>query len=140
MRHKPSGLLGNAKVLGQLNGRNALAGIGKQIDRHKPLAEGQLALAKDGIGADGEVLLAPGATVTLAIGKEVNLAVAAMGAVFAISKTGCREVLDASFLVTEEIGELREGFELELIAHYGSKLPYKSRVVKCRNEDFLNYF
>jgi len=86
--HKPCGFLRNAKVFCKLNGRNALAGIGKQIDRHKPLAEGQLALAKDGICTDGEVLLAPGATVAATVGKQVNLGVSAMGAIFAIGKAG----------------------------------------------------
>ncbi len=113
MGHKPRRFLRDAKVLGELNRGNTLARCGKQIDRHKPLTEGQFAFAKDGVRADCEVLLASGATVTLAVGKEVNFAMAAMGAVFAMGKPGGGKVGDAGCLIAEVIREVGEGFELE---------------------------
>ena len=123
MRHEPCRLLRHANVLGELHGRNPLAGGRKQIDGNEPFAERQFALAEHRAGLDGEILLAGRATIPLAILERVDFLVAAMRTILTIAKANLGVVLDARCFITEKIREFCQRFELKCRFHSGIKLP-----------------
>jgi hypothetical protein len=134
MVHEPSGFLRHADMLRKLDGRNALAAIGQQINRNEPFANWKFAFAKHRARFDGEILFAAAAAIPLTASKRVNGLVTAMRAIFAIAESNGREMLAACFLVFEVFQKLRQRFKLKCVFHSGSRLPSLFRVVKCRNE------
>jgi len=120
--HEPRCLLRDPDVLGELHRGNALAGVGQQVNRHVPFAQGQLAVTENRLCTDGEVLLALGAVIPLAIGAPVNLVMVAMRAILAVAEPRGGEVLNAGFLIPEIIREVGQCLELEYRFHYGRML------------------
>jgi len=123
MCHEPRRLLSHANMLGQLHGRNALAGGRKQINGDEPFPQREFAFAEHRAGLDGEILFALGAAIPLAVLERVNFLMAAMRAILAVAKANFGVVLDARCLVTEKIRELGQCLELKCRIHSGSKLP-----------------
>ena len=110
-------------MLGQLNRGNALAGIGKQVNRNEPFPNRQFAFAEHGARFDGEVLLAIRAAIPLAIFECINLGMPAMGAVFAIAETDVCVMSQAGRLITEMVCEVRQRLKVKFSVHSGIRLP-----------------
>ena len=122
MVNEPCRLLCHAHLLGKLDGRNTFVARRQQIDRHIPLAKRQLAFAKHRLGADGEILFAGRALVSLAIRTFVNFVMAAMRAILTVAEARGGEVRYARFFIAEIIRELGQCFKLKYRFHSGIKL------------------
>lgn len=118
--HEPCRFLRDAYLLRHLDGGNALPVLRQQVDSNEPLADGELAFPEDGSGFQGEVLMASSATEPLAIGKAVNLLMAAVGAILTITEADRLKVFLACFLILEVGEEIRYRFESEYRFHAGS--------------------
>jgi len=115
--HEPGCFLANAYVLGQLVRGNSLAAVEQEVDGDKPFPERKLAVAEDCAVLDGEVLLALGAAIPLAVRELVDFIVAAMHAELAITKTNGGKMIATRFLVTEIIRELGKRLKFKHIFH-----------------------
>jgi hypothetical protein len=103
--HEPSGFLSHANMFRQLNGRNALAGIGEQVNGDKPFLERQFGFAENSPGYDSKILLALGAAIPLAIRKLMNVGMTAMGAILAVAEPDRSKMVPAGLLVFEVFNE-----------------------------------
>ena len=106
-----------------MNRGNALAGVGKQVNRNEPFTNRQFAFAEHGARFDREILFAIRATIPLAVFEGVNFGVAAMGAVFAIAETDVGVMRQARRLIAEMVCEIRQRLKVKFSVHSGIRLP-----------------
>ena len=116
---QPGGVVVDAQLAPQLQGRDAALGLGEEVDGKEPNAQRQLGGLEDGAGEQGELALA---VVALeggpAGGEAAEAGAAAAGAVEAVGPAGGEEGLLALRLgavVLEELGQAEAFLELDFV-------------------------
>ena len=109
MQHEPGRFLGNAYLLGKLQGRYALPGRHKQIHGIKPFMKRDMRPLKDGSGTHREILNAGIAAAKAAFQGMDSLHFPAMRTLHAFRPQPGFKVFPGRFLIREHLEKLKSG-------------------------------
>jgi hypothetical protein len=109
VKDKPSGLLRDPDLFGELHGRNALARRHKQIHRINPLVQRNVGSLKNRSGSDCEVLFALVAAIKPVFACRNALAKSTHGAARSIRPKAPLKIDPSRLLVGEHLEKLESG-------------------------------
>lgn len=112
MQDEPRGLLRDFQILGERGGRNALRVIGNEPDGREPFLQRQSGILEDRADPNREIHIASTALEKSGAFEFINLAMAAMRAIFSIAPANRPQMVNATFFGRKSPKQINEAVEM----------------------------